>query len=61
MGAEGADKEEKETPVDVECSPLVLITNLARVKPFIRRAKPPEKRKGEKKKRRPLDGSEMRR
>lgn len=48
MGGEGADKEEKETPVDVECSPSVLITNLARVKPFIRRAKNPRNKKKKK-------------
>lgn len=37
-----------ETAVDVECSPSVLITNLSRVKPFIRRAKPPERMKRKK-------------
>lgn len=40
-GQRGADKEEKETPVDVECSPSVLITNLARVKPLHKTSQAP--------------------
>lgn len=50
MGGEGADKEEKEMPVDLECSPSVLITNLARVKPFHKTSQAPPKKKKRKKK-----------